>query len=902
MKKTKNEVATTKKTPPPLSVKIAHSFKDRSRKDIQTWRRALLYTQETKSPRFDVYFDLIDDLKTDGTLKTQVLLRKSATLSHGFQVRNLKSGEINEQATQTLSQKWFYEFLNVHLDSILYGTRIIEFLEFSGDNITFTTLPERNAVPTQKLIYLDLTKPSSAVDYSSENYRNWVVELGGENPLGIINDIVPNLIWKRNVAQSWAEFCEKFGMPLVSATTNNPNPDHVAQVEKQLLSLAEASVGVFPEGTSIKFDEANRTDAYNVYSKFIEQNSKEIAGVIVGSNTLSESANNRSQTEVHERSLDYKIAQADRREIAFTVNDILFPILQNHGYTYISDDDVFEWIESKEELDLEKYWTITQGLLQHYEVDPEWISQTFDIPILNERMRAREEDASLSSEKSEDETDQEAEDSEELEQDKKELKNNTFNQVLAWFKQTLNGVLNSKKKVQTVEIRLPNYETCCHNDTHFPQAKTDEFASKLDELTEQIAEKIHANQSTLSKEALLIVQETNAILNGLKTGVFGTQGVNQLANYDLKTHELYAMMEYNVFAFATSKTIARIENMKELVFDEKHAVRPFHEFLELAKKGMRSFNREWLRTEYNLAIATGQNALTYNRLVNDEATEYVQYQTVGDGNVRDEHRLLDGKIFHIKDREAMRVYPPNGYGCRCEMVAVTDDVSENDPRILKGTEPINILNANGKFNTSPFAVNRGDLKQVFTNPQWYTDKTIVDKQIKELNELTFLDYNRPLLNELKRHLNALKIDETINELNVSKLFQYTVENGKTQRFMALEDYAGRKIKLFKKDFDIHTKGNYLTEKENRHRLFPHIKDVLNKPDEVWANTFKVGKKTQFVQSRYIKCYADEVLVVDMRLDNKNGWNIKTWYKYAEQMPEENLRKGVLIQGKEPKKP
>lgn len=206
-----------------------------------------------------------------------------------------------------------------------------------------------------------------------------------DNPLGIINDIIPNLIWKRNVAQSWAEFCEKFGMPLISATTNNNNTAHIDNVEKQLLALAEASVGVFPEGTTIKFDEANRTDAYNVYSKFIEHNSNEIAGTLVGSNTLSQSATNRSQTEVHERSLDYKISQSDRRDIAFNVNDDLIPLLKLQGYNYLSDDDVFEWIESKEEIDLTQYWNIVQGIMQNHEVDQDWLSETFNIPIVGKK-------------------------------------------------------------------------------------------------------------------------------------------------------------------------------------------------------------------------------------------------------------------------------------------------------------------------------------------------------------------------------------------------------------------------------------------------------------------------------------------------------------------------------------
>lgn len=365
-----------------IIMQVAKAYKDRSRKEIQSWRMSLTAIEHIETPRYTRYFDLQDDLVTDGTYKTQVLLRKSATLSVDFQIRNRKTGEINELGTELFQQKWFYKYLNTLLDSIILGTRIVEFLEFNGHNIKFAVVPPRNTVPSQKRIYPDLGKDKNFIQYDDPIYKPWVIELNPDNPLGIINDIIPNLIWKRNVAQSWAEFCEKFGMPLISATTNNNNTDHIDKVEKQLLALAEASVGVFPEGTTIKFDEANRTDAFNVYSQFIKHNSDEIAGVLVGSNTLGQNAANRSNTEVHERSLDYKISQADRRDGTFNVNDDLIPLLKLQGYNYLSDDDVFEWIESKEEIDLNQYWTIVQGLMQSYEVEQDWLSETFNIPIV----------------------------------------------------------------------------------------------------------------------------------------------------------------------------------------------------------------------------------------------------------------------------------------------------------------------------------------------------------------------------------------------------------------------------------------------------------------------------------------------------------------------------------------
>ena len=374
-----------KKNADAIIMQIAKAYKDRSRKEIQSWRLALTAIEHIDTPRYNRYFDLVDDLRTDGTYKTQSLLRKSATLSVDFQIRNRKSGQLNEEASALFQQQWFYRYLGTDLESKIEGGCVLEFLEFDGHNIKFAVVPRRNTVFSQKRIYPDLGKDKNFIQYNDPIYKPWIIELNPDNPLGIINDIIPNLIWKRNVAQSWAEFCEKFGMPLISATTNNNNNDHIDKVEKQLLSLAEASVGVFPEGTTIKFDEANRTDAYNVYSKFIEQNSNEISGVLVGSNTLGQDAANRSQTEVHERSLDYKISQADRRDIAFTVNDILLPMLKMQGYSYISDDDVFEWIESKEEIDLNQYWTIVQGVMQEYEVEQDWLSETFNIPIVGKK-------------------------------------------------------------------------------------------------------------------------------------------------------------------------------------------------------------------------------------------------------------------------------------------------------------------------------------------------------------------------------------------------------------------------------------------------------------------------------------------------------------------------------------
>lgn len=820
-----------------IIMKIAKAFKDRSRKDIRKWRMALMAAENPERPRLNFYHDLVDDLLTDGTLQTQIALRKGATLAVNFQVRNRKTEQINVQATELLQQKWFYDYLETHLDAVILGTRLIEFFAFNGTAISFATIPPRNTVPVLKRIYPDLAM-DRYIDYSRPELAKWLLELNDKKPLGLINNIIPNLIWKRNVAQSWAEFCEKFGMPLISANTNNSNTAHIANVERQLLALAEASVGVFPEGTTIKFDEANRTDAYQVYSKFIEQNSNEIAGTIVGSNTLGKDAANYAQTEVHERSLDDKLAKSDRRNIAFTVNDDLFPLLISQGYSYLSDDDVFEWLDNKEELTLTEYWPIVQGIMQDYEVEKEWLEKTFDIPLVKKKERPAH--PFLNPYRKQQEEPEEPEDDEEA--------------IAAY--------------------RKPNYPVS-KNPTASGSNKI------LDGLTDELLQQLWDNEDTLGTKGTLIVEEALHLVQGLKKGFGVTAGWNTPDNLALQ------LMEYNLFEFSASKTEARLAAMTDLLIDkEKRKIRSFAEFKELAKKEVDKFSKTWLETEYNLSIAVGQNAAAYHRFMaeQDEVTNYVQYQTAGDGAVRDSHAALDGRVFSLKDKDAMDLWPPNGYGCRCEMIQYVGEPTT----ISKGQIGKQLmLQDNPKWSESQFGFNRGDLKLIFTDDQYYHD---IKGLPKELNEMVFEKYNLKPWSSFKQELDTIKIDETITGENVKELFKKV---GK-EEFMRFTDYNGRKLIMQEAIFNEHLEEKYLNPREQRHRLFPHIKDTLKDPDEVWLFKYKNKK----FQTRYVKFYRDKAVIVDTDTNMNSTTNeIKTWYPLVEK-EEASRRKGFIIKRKE----
>ena len=50
---------------------------------------------------------------------------------------------------------------------------------------------------------------------------------------------------------------------------------------------------------------------------------------------------------------------------------------------------------------------------------------------------------------------------------------------------------------------------------------------------------------------------------------------------------------------------------------------------------------------------------------------FVQYHTANDDKVRPAHRALEGAIFKRDDPILNRIWPPNGYNCRCTMTAIS---------------------------------------------------------------------------------------------------------------------------------------------------------------------------------------------------------------------------------------
>lgn len=819
------------KTDRSIIAAIVSEFTNRTRKGIRDWRAALQAADNYITPRWSPLQDLYEYLLPDAHLGSQMDLRKGTIMSTRFYIQDA-AGKENKEKTKMLQCNWFFRLMWDLLDTKFFGYTVIQVTDIA--NGQYDLIPRRNFVP-QRGIVLFQTFEDEGVLITDPVYAGSIIYMRSQYKFGIMNDLVPSLIWKRNAQQSWAEFADRFGMPLITATTNKTNKEDLDRVEDMLRQLAEAARAVLPEGTSMKVEQSiSKGDPYNVYLKQMEYADDQISKRLVGGTMVSDNGSSRSQSEVHERNMNNIIGGMDMRDLEFVVNQQLMPMLVAAGLGFAQGDTFV--FDRSQKLPLTDLWDVLNGMITAgYEIDQQWLSDKFNVPITGKG----EKQPSVN-----------------------------FNPPAA-----------APAAVAGKNIYMPAYISACgHN--HVSMAGKGSLSDRLQALQQRILQKVYEKADVKSDAMQKGIEVGRQYQEGLFQG-WGQRRVD--IAYNATDHRALAMMEMNLFTFSSLREQSSIFALNQLLIDKDgKKLREFTDFEKATEPYLNTLNHRNLQTEYNFAIATGQNASSYHQFLTeaDTVTRYLQYMTVGDDRVRPAHQALQGKIFSIDDPEARLLWPPNDYGCRCEFVQYLGRPKPES--VTSGKDGIALIDWNEK-QKAMFAVNRGDIGQVFLKNQQYMSDAGLSADVKGMD---YKDYGLKSWADIRSSYKPIQLDNTITRENVGELFK--PEKGQT--YMGFEDYLNRKLILPRKTFDEHTADRYTTPEENRHQLFAKVKEVLSAPDEVYLFNYRKG----IYQYRYVKFYGDKVLVVPASLGN-NNLEIATWFEMK--VKDEAVRNGLLIYNK-----
>lgn len=185
----------------------------------------------------------------------------------------------------------------------------------------------------------------------------------------------------------------------------------------------------------------------------------------------------------------------------------------------------------------------------------------------------------------------------------------------------------------------------------------------------------------------LDVESYNKISEKLTEGVFKGFG-KDISNVDFDTpdYKMLASLRENVYVFSGAKQYQQVRELSALLTNDKGLV-SFNDFKKVALPKFQDYNENYLRAEYNSAVAQSQSARNWMTIEQDkEEYPQLQYETIGDGRVRPQHAILDGIIRPVNDKFWDTNYPPNDWNCRCEVMQVVGGVNTPKANLPKITE------------------------------------------------------------------------------------------------------------------------------------------------------------------------------------------------------------------------
>jgi len=345
---------------------------DRSRKDISTWRSALMSAESVYYPNRSRLYDLYEDVILDGHLSGVIAKRIDAVLNKEicFEADGKKVREMDS----LLCSIAFRDIMRTVMETQLWGVSGIEFIP--GPELAFELIPRKHINPELGLIAWEQTGTDGVSYADLENV--WV--MGDAKDLGLLLKCAPYSLYKRGGLSDWAQFIELFGQPV--RIIKYDSYDEQTKIElKKILDESGSSLSLMiPRQADFEIKDGKQTNCDgNLQLSFIKALNEEISITVLGNTetTTSSLSTGYAQSKVHLEQ-QYEITRSDLIYTAAMLNSSRFlSVLRSYGYPVGNGYFVFskdldaDYLKTRVAIDKEvaqmvaipqSYWYDTYGI------------------------------------------------------------------------------------------------------------------------------------------------------------------------------------------------------------------------------------------------------------------------------------------------------------------------------------------------------------------------------------------------------------------------------------------------------------------------------------------------------------------------------------------------------------
>lgn len=162
-----------------------------------------------------------------------------------------------------------------------------------------------------------------------------------------------------------------------------------------------------------------------------------------------------------------------------------------------------------------------------------------------------------------------------------------------------------------------------------------------------------------------------------------SKGVDVGYSPDLEMYnpELARSLKYNIAEFSAFKETSFSKQLEGMLTKNGNII-PWADFREEALRVSGLYNVNYLQTEYHQTVATANMAGKWEDFKNNkELYPNLRYVAVMDDRTRDLHRQWNDTVAPMDHPIWKKIYPPNDWGCRCDVVQTDEPVSKDIPEM-----------------------------------------------------------------------------------------------------------------------------------------------------------------------------------------------------------------------------
>lgn len=815
---------TKKRQYTPVVSQIVIKPPQRKTSDVGQWRTAL---QAADMGRMKMLYDLYEDLLIDGVLADAVDKRVSAVTNSELTFHDANGQEVDVM-TELMDSPAFEELLTTIMQARFWGRAAGEFDFSAGFN--FSQIPYKHIKLENHNILIN-EYDDSGIDYLADDH---ILVLGKPRQFGLFLKTAPLAIWKRGGFGDYAQWLEIFGMPQRVGKYSSYDPESRRLLEQAMELAGSAPWIVIPKESEVEtVNNTGTGSSSNAHNEFRQACNEEMLITILGQTMTTLDGSSKSQSETHKEVEEGK-NKSDIRFVRRVLNHMVLPLLEKRGFPVRGGKFVFP--ADTEPLTVADIVSLSDLI----EIPASYLHDKYSIPMPENgeaiaRRQAAPQPLPKEGKEETPETDEEEEEDEE-------------------------NIKNADR--QTFFRRLYDFFVNAPQDGAFNGGR---LTLADDNLHERLIKRTASGQTGFDPE--LFEWISHDLIGAL------TAKPVQLADlgfaYNYQNDAFRTAQELNLFHFSAAKSLAEIQRLNELYRQSTS----FEDFYKAANKELDVFNKTWQKTEWQTATLISASSENYNRLRSKtHLFKYWEYRTVGDDKVRDEHRKLHGIVLAADDERWDKIWPPNGWKCRCYVVPrMAHEVTEAQVEASKQAVDAYMQSPEwAQLKAQGFGVNRAKLPEVFSEDEMYIRK-FPNQAARLLKDVNYHTYG---LKSYEQYRTAASASLPAYEGTASNFIDgLKKEDGRS----FFTDWKGRSVEFDEQTYlKTHTQAKY----DSRTRYLKAVSETIKSPDEVWINNQDTAKRT-FNQYVFLKYYTNEVLAVIGSIEKGQVYRVKTWFPVAE---------------------